>query len=90
MDDTPDAGSASAFSRPGMDDQLIWRPVATTSDSYEILWPEVVVTEFVLGSKVFTFSGICAKCEGIRESRGRRVSSFAFSPAPTSVLREYV
>lgn len=66
--------------------QLICRPVATTRDSYPILRPEVVVTELVLGSNVLTFSEMCARWEGMREARGRRVSSFCFRPAPTSVL----
>lgn len=51
-----------------------------------ILRPEAVVTEDDLGSKVLTFSGMCARCEGMSESSLRRVSSLAFRPAPTRVL----
>lgn len=86
MEDTPDFGSARAFSSPGMDDQLVCRPVATTRLSYPIFRPDAVVSEFVLGSKALTFSGMWARCDGMSESSFRRVSSFCFKPAPTSVL----
>ena len=86
MEDTPELGSASAFSSPGMDDQLICRPVATTKLSYPIVRPLEVVTELALGSNDLTFSGMCARWEGTRLSSFRRVSSFCFNPAPTRVL----
>ena len=71
--------------------QLTCIPAATTKTSWEIVSPEEVVTEEVLGENVATFSARRVICRGTSEERGRRnaLELLSFRPPPTSVHPGY-